>query len=139
MYVELKSAPPDRVSNDEIKRFLQRGVELAPELAILLIDTDHDLSELLNRLAEAILPVIRIASGISDRSWRPDKPFIRPQPGYPGVSFGQRRFYVTNSSPSMLTQIRRCIRHYHSHVKGASFLAGPPMNFVTGEVGEEAP
>ena len=45
LYVETKSYRPEEIEDTEIKHFLQRGVELAPDLAILLVDTDDDLEE----------------------------------------------------------------------------------------------
>src|SRR5947209_2244916 len=38
--VELKSGQPSDVSEFELRNFLQRDQELAPDLSILLIDTD---------------------------------------------------------------------------------------------------
>jgi hypothetical protein len=137
VYIELKSSAPKDVSDSELKQFLQRSQELAPEVAVLLIDTDTSLAPLLDRLNAVILPVLRKASGIADPAWQPERPSIQPLPDFPGVSFGHRRIYITNSQPSILTQLRRCVRHHHAHIKGTTFLGGPKVNYVTGEVGEE--
>lgn len=137
VYVELKSAAPAQVRDNELRHFLQRGLELAPDIAVLLIDTSDDLTPLLDRLLEVMLPVMRSASGISDPAWRPERPFIEPQEGYAGVSFGFSRTYVTNSHPSVLTQMRRCLRHYHAHVKGQSFWGTTTgMRFVARPTGQ---
>lgn len=135
IYVETKSSRPAEVTDDELKHFLQRGEDLAPEMAVLLIDTESDLRDLIERLFQLMLPVVKLASGISDPDWRHDeKPFIAPQTQFPGISFGYRRFYVTNSEPSIQTQLGRCFRHYNSRVKGQTFWGGPPANFVTGSL-----
>ncbi len=135
IYIETKSSRPAEVTDGELKHFLQRGEDLAPELAVLLIDTESDLRDLIERLFQLMLPVVKLASGINDPAWRNDeKPFIAPQTQFPGISFGYRRFYVTNSEPSIQTQLSRCFRHYNSRVKGQPFLAGPPVNFVTGSL-----
>lgn len=137
VYIETKSSRPSEVTDSELKHFLQRGVDLAPELAILLIDTDVDLQKqgLLNRLFELMLPTVKLANGIVDPKWRNNKePFVAPQARYPGVCFGYRRFYVTNSEPTIQTQLSRCFRHYNNEVKGAMFLSGESVNFVTGEL-----
>lgn len=100
VYIETKSSQPSGISNNELKHFLQRGVELVPDLAILLVDTDDDLEEagLLDRLFEVMLPTARSSSGIDDPEWRNNgRLFIAPQPSFPGVSFGYYRNYVTNS------------------------------------------
>lgn len=136
VYIETKSCRPREVSDSALKHFLQRGIDLAPELAILLIDTEDDLEKtgLLERLFEVMLPTVQLQSGIRDAKWRPERPFIAPQPGYPGVSFGYRRFYVTNSTPSIKRQLERCLGHYNKNVKGQAFVGGEPVNFVTGEL-----
>jgi hypothetical protein len=137
VYVETKSSRPSEVTDSELKHFLQRGMDLAPDLAILLIDTDDDLDKtsLIGRLFEVMLPSVRLASGITDPEYRHDeKPFIAPQPGFPGIAFGYFRFYVTNTEPSIHTKLSICLRHYNTQVKGRSFLAGEPVNFVAGEL-----
>lgn len=133
IYVETKSARPSGIDDSELKNFLQRGVELAPELAILLIDTDDDLEAtgFLDRLFRLMIPSVRLSSRITEPDWRPAKSFIAPAAGFPGVSFGLFRYYVTNSVPSIEGQIRKFLRHYHTHIKGHTFYHGEPMNFVT--------
>jgi hypothetical protein len=111
VYIELKSARPTTVPNNQLRHFLQRTVELAPDLAILLIDTEDSLTDFLARLTRVMLPVVRAGSGIRQPDWQPERPFVRPQAGYPGVSYGYRRIYVTNSQPSILKQLRLCLRH----------------------------
>lgn len=132
--VETKSSRPSEVSDSELKHFLQRGVELAPELAILLIDTDDDLEDtgFLERIFDLMIPTVKLASGITDPEWAPERRFIAPAQGFPGISFGYFRYYVTNSEPSIHTQLGKCLRHYNKMVKGRPFLGGEPVNFVTG-------
>jgi len=137
MYVELKSSAPPDISASELRNFLQRGEELAPDLAVLLVDTDDDLVGLRRRLFEIMLPLLKGAGGGHWVSWEPDRHFIRPRPGYPGISFGYNRFYVANSAPTMLQQLRSCLQHYNARVKGRSAQGGLPVNFVTGKVGDE--
>ena len=133
--IETKSSRPSEISNTELKHFLQRGLDLAPDMAVLLVDTDDDLAELAERLFELMIPCVRLSSRINDPKWRhDDKPFIDLQTNFSGVWFGFFRFYLTNSDPSIRTQISRCLRHYHTEVKGRPFLQGLPINFVTGEV-----
>ena len=71
-----------------------------------------------------------------DPEWRhDDKPFIAAQSKYPGISFGYQRFYIINNEPSVRTQLSRCLRHYHSEVKGRALWGGLSVDFVTGSVG----
>jgi hypothetical protein len=133
IYVETKSSRPSEVNESELRHFLQRGVELAPDLAILLIDTEDDLekADLIRRLFDLMLLTVRTNNGIAAPEWQHDeKPFITPQARYPGISFGYRRFYVTNSEPSIRSQLSKCLRHYHSAVKGMNFYGGDSVNFV---------
>lgn len=136
VYIEAKSAHPEQIDERELLNFLQRATELAPDLAILLIDTDTKITSTLDRLNEAMLPVMRKASHVNE-DWRPDKPFIHSWTDYPSIAYGYRNIYMTGAKPTIITQLRRCLQHYYAHVKGTTFLVGPPVNFVTGEVGEE--
>jgi hypothetical protein len=137
VYVETKSASPDHVTESELRHFLQRADELAPEVALLLVDTSTRMDDLVARLFELMLPPMRESSGVGDPTWRPDRPFVRPVPEYPGISYGYRRIYLSNSEPSIRTQMQRAVRHYHAVVKGASFWGGRPINWITGQVGDE--
>ena len=137
LYVETKSSRPQEIKDSELLHFLQRGVELAPELAVLLIDTDDDLvkSGILDRIFELMLPSVALASGITDLDWRHDeRAFIEPQRGYSGISFGYFRYYVTGTKPSIETQLRKCLRHYGAHVKNSAFVGGEHVNFATGKL-----
>lgn len=133
VYVELKSSRPSAITEGEIANFLERGQELAPDLAIFLVDTRDDLAELLMRFSQIMTAAKGKADGKPEESRRVDHLWIRPQAEYPGLSFGYWRFYVTNSSPNILKQLRRCLQHYHARVKSAAFLGAPgEFNFVTG-------
>lgn len=136
MYVETKSSALTGVDESQLRNFLQRTVELAPDLAVLLIDTSDDLADLLGRLDEIISPITLRASTIPIMTTYYEQLLVRPQADYPGVSFGYRRIYVTNSEPSILTQLRRCLQHYHVHVKGVPLVPGPPVNFVADRIGK---
>lgn len=136
--IETKSKRHTDISESELRHFLQRSVELAPDLAILLIDTDKPIDELLWKITDIMLPPIRVSSGIS-ANWRPEKPLISAQSdlGFDSINYGFRRIYIVNSQPGILDQISRCLRHHeHSSIKDATLPSGPPINFITGEVKE---
>ncbi len=116
MYVECKSARPREVDNTEIREFLQRSLELAPDLAVLLIDTDDDLTPF---VMDRINPIIRHALKISDKTYQP----IQHQIAYPRVFHGFLRVYVINTNSSILGQLRKCLQHYYANVKGVSHWA----------------
>lgn len=113
VYIECKSAHPRDVTDRELQWFLQRSVELSPEVAILLVDTESSLDQLVNErlnrcLHDGLYPV------------EVSQP-IDAQVDYPGVYFGHQRIYVTNTEPTILRQIRRCLQHYYALVKGRAF------------------
>lgn len=116
IYVECKSARPSHISEAEIREFLQRSVELAPDLAILLIDTEDDLTQFVNR---RINSVIRQEHCIEDDSDQ----WITERNDYPRVFYGPRNIYVINSRYTILAQLRRCLQHYYAHVKHGSFYS----------------
>jgi hypothetical protein len=125
--VELKSGQPSEITEAELRNFLQRDQELAPDLSILLIDTDDatGIQALVQRMNDFVMPLVGAPKS---------KPTFRAQADFPGLSFGWKRVYITGSQPRIITQLRRTLQHYHAHVKGHSFWGGPSVNFVTGEV-----
>jgi hypothetical protein len=115
VYIEAKSSRPHDISDGQLRRFLQRSSELAPDIALLLLDTDDGLEEFVNRLVGL--------SRFTVPNWPkltplPGSPIgLAPQPDFPGVFFGSPRTYVTNSEPSIITQLQRCLQHYHRRVR----------------------
>lgn len=132
LYVELKSSHQKQVSDDELKQFLNRSEQLMPDMAILLLDTQEDLAPLLTRLEAAMRPALLASVGPVDPSMLVDFPFVRPLQSEPSIAYGCYHTYVVNAKPSILTQLRRCLRHYHTHVKGRMVLRGGTLDFVEG-------
>lgn len=137
LYVELKSSHQEQVSDDELKQFLNRSEQLMPDLTILLLDTQKDLAPLLRRLEAAMRPVLLASAGPVDPSTPMDLPYVRPLQGelkiaYGNIAYGYHHTYVVNAKPSILTQLCRCLRHYHAHVKGRMVLRGGTLDFVAG-------
>lgn len=136
VYIECKSARPSEVDESELRSFLQRCQELAPEIAILLVDTDSDVQPLLDLTQDILIPVMKLASGIRDDDWAPENPFIDTLTGneYSGIHFGMRRVFITASKPSITTQIEKCLRYYSTFVRHAAFLIGTPIDFIQGKL-----
>jgi hypothetical protein len=122
IYVECKSSDPNNVEKGQIRQFLQRSKELAPELAILLLDTDSNLVDFVNC---RVNPLMRTAVGTS-RDHGP----IEKLENYPGLFFGYRRVFITGSEPSIERQIRRCLQYYYAQVKGVAFWDGDDIDFA---------
>jgi len=134
IYVECKSKRPEEIDDSEVRNFLQRSQDLAPELAVMLTDTDSELDTLLDKFNTILLTTQRIRSGIKDPNWKPKKPFITRVAGFRNIYFGLQRVFLTHSQPSILHTLQDCLRYYHTYVKFASFLSGPRVNYITEEI-----
>ncbi len=134
IYVECKAKRPEEINDSEVRNFLQRSQDLAPELAVMLIDTDSELDTLLDKFNTILVPTQRISSGISDPNWKPKKPFIARVAGFRNIYFGLQRVFLTHSQPSILHTLQDCLRYYHTYVKFASFLGGLRVNYITEEI-----
>lgn len=125
VYIECKSARTSDISDDELRHFLQRHVELAPDTTVLLVDTADDLKGFVDRLNGIIAPVIK-SSPLPDIlivGGDEAKREVVQQPDYLGVWFGAYlRVYVTNTEPSILSQLQRSLQHYHALVRGRAVV-----------------
>jgi hypothetical protein len=112
LYIETKTSRQTEINESELRHFLQRSADLAPEIAVLLVDTRDDLQPLVDRLNDIMGPAISGADG----GTAPQPPVMNPQQG--GFYFGYGRYYVVNTEPAIARNLRRCIRYYHTRVKG---------------------
>lgn len=124
-YVECKTSRPEDVGEKQLRYFLQRSQDLAPEIAILLLDTEDSLDKPLEQLENILTRITR---------WKPEKPFFIEPARFAGVHFGCRRIFVTNAKPSVVHNLRLCLRFYWTWLKFQSFLGGPQYNYVTEEM-----
>lgn len=122
VYVECKSSNPNNIGDDQIRHFLQRSAELAPELAVLLIDSDSSIDDF---VSERMNPIMRSAIG----STRPNGP-LEAHPHYLGIYFGFKRVFVTGPKPSIERQLRRCLQYYYWQVKDESSWSTKGIDFV---------
>jgi hypothetical protein len=116
---------PSDISESELRNFLQRDQELAPDLSVLLIDTDDStgMATLVKRLNDFVMPLVGAAAS---------RPTFGTVTAHPGLFYGYRCVYISGSQPSIITQLRRALKHYYANVKDHSFWDGPGINFVTG-------
>lgn len=131
-YVECKTSRPENIGDTQLKSFLQRSQDLAPEIAVLLLDTEDPLDKPLEQL-ENILTVIK-QKALAEPSWKPEKSFFIEPAKFAGVHFGCRRIFVTNAKPSVVGNLRLCLRFYWTWLKFQSFVSGPQYDYVTEEV-----
>lgn len=131
VYIELKSGRPANIGDSELRWFLERTKELAPDLAILLVDTRDSLAPLVRGMNEIIEEIFVAWTKLPPAEMARSRLPFAEQADYGGIFFGFRNIYVTNSKPTILEQMRRCLRHYHAHVKGEPREGVLPYNFVT--------
>ncbi len=134
VYVECKAKRPGEIRDDELRHFLQRHVELAPDLTILLIDTSDELDDLVDRVNRHIQTVMEAqpAPSIIYVGGSPAESLLVRQLDYPGVWFGaELKLYATNAEPSILPQLRRCLQHYHALVRGRAIVPAVLPRFVS--------
>ena len=131
-YVECKTSRPEDVGDTQLRSFLQRSQDLAPEISILLIDTEDSLDKPLERLEYIMTGINRKEK--ADANWKPREPFFVEPTRFTGIYFGCRRILVTNATPNVVHNLRLCLRFYWTWLKFQSFLGGPQYNYIREEV-----
>jgi hypothetical protein len=133
VYIEVKSGKAGNDTVRELQHFLQRYIELRPDIAVLLIDS-NDTAKYLECLGAAIQPILDALGG------PPGQPASRHRSElHEGVHFMWPGVIISGSEPSLRTQVRRCMRHFHVIAKPRmmSWFDGSPhgLDFVAGRVG----
>jgi hypothetical protein len=106
VYVEYKATTPNNVEANALRQMLLRTRDLGPDLTILVIDTDYDIASIVGKISRS--ETNKIGVHLS--------PLLNVKGIYQGL-FRHWPIYAMNAKPSILTQIRRCLRHYHSYGK----------------------
>ena len=128
-YVETKSASPDKITDSEIRHFLQRDQELDPDMSIFLVDSRDDLSGLVSRFEDVITPAVIEDAHSSDPSYHHE---IHQLPDFGGIYHTLRRIFIINSKPSILTSLRRCLNYYFAIVTHSTYLSrSKRMDFLS--------
>ena len=130
IYIESKCKNQDEISNSEIKYFLQRVQDLTPEIAIMLVDTDSQLAELIHHFTEILLPIEKLRSGSKDKDWRPAKPIIKRLAGFNELHFYSRQIFITNSQPQILHSIQDCLRYYYTHIRVSTYFSYVHVDYL---------
>jgi hypothetical protein len=133
--VECKTGKPDALSETDIRWFLQRALEFAPEIAVLLMDTESPITR----------PVQLVAEVIAEMNWleaHPDatespaevRTGIVPTPevpGFPGLFCCARNVFLTGVTDSIDASLSAVLRCYYSYLRHQLILPLPPdWNFV---------
>jgi hypothetical protein len=132
IYIECKGFSPGEISDNELRYFLQRAEELRPDFSVLLVDVDSDLADFRERLQAVMVSAMR-KFGDRPSDWQPEHPFFSVLPSYSDISYDQK-IYITNAQPTILSQLRACLRHYHRFIHGRAVLGGPAVDWIRGRV-----
>lgn len=92
VYVEVKSSPPKNIEETDVKSFIARTIDLAPDLAIFIEDTRL-------RMKDKIMPFFE--------DLLPEKGFRRVEDETFSI---EDRIFVTNSDPGLVNNLALCIR-----------------------------
>lgn len=111
--VECKTSKPSSISEDVLRLFLQRAEVFDPEIAVLLLDTDSDISIVIDRLNLILEDVL---GG--------NEPAIKSQAETPGLYWGIRNVFVTNIRKDIETSLLAVHRLYSTHVRHLLVLWG---------------
>jgi hypothetical protein len=105
IYVEVKSSAPRNIDRSQIGAFVDRAAELAPDVAILLNDTQL---RMLDKLVPALGGELR------------RRPFVRGRiRRLHGEIFAcADRLFVTNSEPDLVGNVVACLAHFYRRRAG---------------------
>lgn len=108
VYVEIKSSPPRGVELQAVSAFLNRLLDLQPDMALFLVDTEL-------RMKDKIVPLFTDALGSND-----DQPVLRL---INEIFHIQHAIYLVNSRKGIYTNLRYCFRDFIQ--AGKKTLPGP--------------
>lgn len=100
VYAEVKSSPPKQIFESEIDAFLERVEDLAPEIAVFLMDTEL-------RMKDKIVPLFEAA--LKKRSSNP-APIVRMERELFQIS---DRIFIINAKQSIVHNIEKVISSYY--------------------------
>jgi hypothetical protein len=95
VYFECKAGAPADIEADSLRQMLRRTEDLSPDLTILVVDTEDDISPVCEKFLAPPAPSVRV--------------LLQPDAG--GIHYGVFKHwpvYAVNARPSILTQLRRC-------------------------------
>lgn len=105
-YVECKTKNPTAIGEDELRQFLIRTRDLRPSPAILLVDTEDEVTRLIDGIGRMM--------EFGPFSARYDK-----KNAALGCLFHKGQYvFVTNATPSVKARLARCLRYYGRDVGG---------------------
>jgi hypothetical protein len=126
--VETKATSPESVTKPEIRHFLQRDREFDPDISVFLVDTKNNLSGLITAFEEVITSAMDESISIRDPNYRRK---IQQLNNFRGIYHPFPRMFIINSKPSILTNLRRCLKYYFDTVIHSTYPSrDKQMNFI---------
>ncbi len=119
-WIETKSTSPDNINETDIRHFLQRDQNLDPDMSIFLVDTNSDLSSLVESFIDIMSPALARDSNIKGPDYRIK---IKRLPDFGGIYFTSRRIFIINSSQSIQTNLMHCLNYYFAIVAHSTYLS----------------
>jgi hypothetical protein len=122
IYIECKAKSYKDIANDELETFFRRRQFPAPDLAVLLVDTDEAIDRLLDRMNTFLDARLRTADEArraqeaGDRFlWKIPAPMSNIAGGWGGVM-------LANTEPSIAGQLRDCLLAFNRHLRSRTML-----------------
>lgn len=127
VWVECKSGHPRSFTDDDLRLYLQRAHDFNPEMAVLLIDTDSSIDELIGRLNRICEDMQRQLLAYINPPAK-DQPIADSfEPRYKKeLWWSSRNRFVTNVVKSVDTSLLAVLRLYHSEIRHYIYLYGRP-------------
>jgi hypothetical protein len=110
VYVETKSSPPKHIEDREVEVFLLRLLDLNPDLAIFLVDTNLRMLDKVVKMFEKALRSRAVTGARRARSTARRTPVrLAAEIFHLGEAI-----WLTNSKHELVSNLRACLRGYHS-------------------------
>jgi hypothetical protein len=117
MYIECKSSHPDQIDEDELRTFLYRRYELAPDITAMLVDSDNHGA--LKAFAKRFSNLVHSAAWQTHSTYAFTAQAFQPVGSVTSATwYGSPGVYIVGTKDPIIKGIRQCLAHYHRAVKG---------------------
>lgn len=140
VFVECKSGNPANVSDKHLRLFLQRTDTFMPEIALLLIDTDGKIDEVIARMNIILQDMQQKSITLTNPHAPPlseaQKAKLIEQVGFKGVYQGaQKNIYVAAVPDAISETLSLVLRLYHSRIRHQLFIwDNERWDYINGQV-----
>ena len=135
IWVECKTANPDEITEDDLKRFHQRAFDFRPEIAVLLVDTESSVGTVARDVINLWSRMAALSAG--HESPPADTGEAEPIPGYSGIHWCARHIYVANVAHNVDRSLSNILRFHETYARRQIFV--PTVGIWDFERGEVRP